>query len=336
MNEQDFQTRVINYLAGELSAEESVQVLEEVKSSVERQKFFEEYSRVWEESIPSEDFPVINDLDQKWSRFEKAAFTEKPKVIKLSERMKPLLRIAAAISLLAIGALAWSLLNKQVTAELQYVVIKSDDQPRELTLPDGSIVSLDKNSELTYEQTFDARVVQLEGKALFEVQHLIDDRPFEVQTRQTKTTVLGTVFMVDARSKTADVEIYVKEGRVAFQKLDSEQEGKILTAGDRGLYKMDQQTVEIKRSVIEANQLSWKTGEFVFVDSPLREILPLLEDYYGVSFEVNNKTLLDCTFKTDFSQADLEDIVIELSFGLNLEIKKVGQQRYTIDGTKCR
>jgi ferric-dicitrate binding protein FerR (iron transport regulator) len=216
------------------------------------------------------------------------------------------------------------------------VVFKSEDQRKELTLPDGSFVSLDRGSELIYEQAFDNRVVQLKGKALFEVQHLIDDQPFEVQTGQTKTTVLGTVFMVDARSETADVEVYVKEGRVAFQKLGTNEDGKILVAGDQGLYRVEQQTVEVNKSVAEANQLSWKTGVFVFKDAPLKEILPLLEAYYDVSFEVNNKTLLDCTFNTGFEQVDLKEIIEELGFGLNLEITEVGDGRYAIDGTKCR
>ncbi|NND33209.1 MAG: DUF4974 domain-containing protein [Saprospiraceae bacterium] len=334
MNEQDFQVQVVKHLAGELSASESERVLEEVRSSVERQKFFEECRQVWQQTEPSEEIPEIANLEEKWDRFQKVAFAEKKK-ISLYARLRPMLRMAAAIVLLVGGAMILNLMLKRASPGKEYVVVQSQDLVREVALPDGSVVHLDKGGEIRYEQDFTSRNIELRGKALFEVLHLENNAPFTVVTASTQTTVLGTVFMVNALEEDKEVQIYVKEGRVSFQEIDAPSDAKILTARDEAVYRASARIIEKRAGVVESNQLSWKTGQFKFKDAPLAEILPLIEHYYGVSFDVKNEKLLNCTYNTDFSNVDLLDIINELSFGLNLEIAEIARKQYEIDGTKC-
>ena len=332
MNEQDFQVRVVKYLAGELSEGEAQRVLEEKEASVERKKFFEDYSQIWQETSPPDEIPEILDLDDKWQRFKQAAFVE-TRTVSLYDRMRPILSIAAAVLLLIAGGLVWKTLFQK--ADPVYVVQQSHDQLMQVTLPDGSLVHLDKMSEIRYAQDFDRRSVELKGKALFEVQHLDDDRPFTVLTSQTQTTVLGTIFMVNALDEQREVQVFVKEGRVSFQQSNLSSNVEILDAGEEAIYQVQSGAIEKTDQVGESNHLSWKTGVFSFDDAPLSEILPLIEHYYNVSFNVKNSGLLDCTYNTDFSNEDLSTIIEELSFGLSLKITSSSDTRYEIDGVKC-
>jgi len=98
----------------------------------------------------------------------------------------------------------------------------------EVTLPDGSSVSLSAGSRLRHRRGFAwvpgietaRRAVRLEGEAFFDVSS--GARPFEVSAGAARVTVLGTRFNVRARSAPADdvgvpARVDVEEGRVRVE-----------------------------------------------------------------------------------------------------------------------
>jgi hypothetical protein len=89
----------------------------------------------------------------------------------------------------------------------------SGSQVRSYTLPDGSLISLDPNSSLSYPSQFisDQRDVRLEGGAFFTVAP--DPRkPFRVMVNEITITVLGTSFSITSSS--GRTEIVVKTGSI--------------------------------------------------------------------------------------------------------------------------
>src|SRR5690606_4126296 len=85
-----------------------------------------------------------------------------------------------------------------------------------ILLPDSSKVILAENSNLKYPKTFDEneRNVQLNGTAYFEIKMNLKSS-FSVNTANTKTTVLGTKFLIDA-SNPLQEQVIVDEGKVSF------------------------------------------------------------------------------------------------------------------------
>lgn len=333
MKEQDFQIQLIRYLSGELTAIETDHLLESLQSSAERQKFFEEYQQVWERTGLLPEIPSTS-VDQQWEKFESAAFANSGRSTTVPLWGNPLLKIAAVIAVVATSIVAWSILGTVTGTKEDFVVMQTDSKMKEFQLPDGSIVWLNQSSKLEFDRSFIPRTIHLDGEALFEVKSLDEDQPFTVVTGDTKTTVLGTIFMVSSTSGGEVVTVYVQEGRVAFES-ESGSESQILTAGFQGLY--DQEAQSITRSEqIDQNILSWKTGIFRFNDTPLAEILPLIERYYGVHFEIVNTGLLSCTYNSDFANMNLDEMLEELSFALNLHIDKNDSGIYEVDGTPCR
>lgn len=333
MKEQDFQIRVIRYLAGEMSAQESDHFLESLKTSAERQKFFEEYERIWDNlgSLPEPPNPSI---EEQWQKFTTNAFEKPETARRLPLWGRPLFRIAAVIAILATSLITWSILTQDLSGGDRLVVIQTDTEMKVFTLPDGSKFWLDKYGKLEYQKDFEPRAVRLEGQALFEVQHLTSDESFSVQAGNTRTTVLGTIFMVRSGTAEEAAMVYVEEGKVAFTSLSATIGAEILTAGEQAVY--DQARDEVSKLLApDLNVLSWKTGVFSFDDTPLAKILPSLEQHYGVNFEIINKGLLACTYNSDFANMNLEEMLEELSFGLNLRITKSSDGVYRVDGTPC-
>ena len=89
-------------------------------------------------------------------------------------------------------------------------------ETRNVILPDGSSVLLNRHSSLSYPKRFksDNREVQLTGEAYFEVSK-DQKHPFIVQTEHINVQVLGTHFNVDAYRNSPEVKTTLLTGSVA-------------------------------------------------------------------------------------------------------------------------
>jgi len=159
-------------------------------------------------------------------------------------------------------------------------------------LSDGSVVSLGRDSRLTYPREFaaDRREVHLSGEAFFEV-HKNPNQPFLVFADETVTKVLGTSFRVRAYSGSPKVTVEVRTGRVSvFTKKDFENEstvperkGLILTPNQQAIFNRD--LSHLDKTLIEVPVVLASPAEaisFDFNNVPLDQIFRVLEKAYGV------------------------------------------------------
>ena len=91
-------------------------------------------------------------------------------------------------------------------------------QHRRITLPDGSVVELNTNSQIQVDYSRDYRsIILLRGEAYFDVaKH--KDRPFNVYAGRGRVQAIGTVFTVYL-NEANDVDVAVSEGKVALSVL---------------------------------------------------------------------------------------------------------------------
>lgn len=105
----------------------------------------------------------------------------------------------------------------------------STDKAKMCRLPDGSVVLLNKHSELQYSLTDTLRIACLKGEAFFTIEK--SDVPFEVQTSCGVVRVLGTEFSVNTKGDELDVE--VESGVV---ELEANQQKRKVRKGERIVY----------------------------------------------------------------------------------------------------
>ncbi len=331
MNEELYTALLVKSLSGNASKDERTLLEAEWESNERRLREFEELKRLWEVTGEYEGDVEIPDTDIAFSRFESVAFNGQGK---RDAVIRPLwVRVAsiAAVALVLITALMiW---NDGAQYDTVDMVSVTSEEMKKMQLPDGSVIELDEGSTITYSLPFEQREVTLEGRALFDVQHLDEDSPFVVFSKGTRTTVLGTVFTVDAIDG-KKVAVYVEEGKVAFESNDRS-EHVLLTKGNQGSW--DDQTRTIEKSEIDdTNIMSWQSGILNFDNERMEAILPDLERHYGVRFTVENEEILDCTYKAIFEHAEIEEILDELGFGLNLEFNQTSEGYFEIAGVGCK
>ena len=163
------------------------------------------------------------------------------------------------------------------------------------TLPDGSTAQLNSGTTLSYDRGFaflpglpaDARTVTLEGEAFFSVTH--QDRPFTVQTFNSRIDVLGTEFNVRARpSEDGATDVVVTSGRVRVrQNTSTAPDGVILSQPGQRSRVTDSVTVP---SVVDVSRtLAWRSRGFAVTDQPLSVVVRELERRYDLTLRLSDE-----------------------------------------------
>lgn len=182
-------------------------------------------------------------------------------------------------------------------------------------LPDSTKVWLSTGSTLHYAENFTSnRAVALEGEAFFKVKKN-PDHPFEIQTEDLVTRVLGTSFNLKAYpGEVVDLSVYT--GRVQFEHLQQGGEKFLLTKNQRISWSVDGGFSQI--DVFDASIApDWKSGVFRFENASLGEIVEALGRWYPVEFEVGGNSGR-CRFSGEFHRSSLEQVLEVLSYTLNL------------------
>ncbi|MBQ8811547.1 MAG: FecR domain-containing protein [Bacteroidales bacterium] len=183
-----------------------------------------------------------------------------------------------------------------------------------VVLPDGTSVTLSAGSSLKWRMKQDCREVKMDGKAYFDVAR-DEGRPFEVDADGAFVRVLGTEFMVDVQG--AETKVYVSEGKVLFAR-DAQAEGLILTQG-MGASLAEGDEIPVEDLQTDINSIVWQRGTFIFADTPLKEVLACLSDYYKVSFIADD---LSKKLSGEFHADDLDLIITLIESALDVNIIK--------------
>ncbi len=72
---------------------------------------------------------------------------------------------------------------------------------------------------------------------------------------------------------------------------------------------------------IDINAFGFATRIFEFEDTPLSKVCDVIGDAYGVTFEVENRKLLDCRITTRFDNKTLQEILDLIGYTLNFEYR---------------
>lgn len=310
---------ITKHLVGETSPEEQKELSSWINESPENLRHYNELKKTFdlaESHFSPTDFADLNiDVEQEWDYFKEKVGEKK------SRHLAPVqlwLRIAATILLLvATGGIVYYYTASTTT------VYQTAANKETVILPDGSTVTLNRDTRLSYDRTFgdDSRTVRLHGEAFFEV-GADADKPFIILTGETLVRVVGTSFNVNAYDSMDVVEVVVQTGVVSFQETASEAKVQ-LVAGDKGIYSKAKDALA---TVVndDVNFLSWNTKRMVFVRDDLRTVIETLEKTYQVHVKVSTEIPEACIVTVTFENQSLESVLKVLENTLNL--------KYTING----
>ncbi len=233
--------------------------------------------------------------------------------LSLSKRTVMLKRIAGVAAAAAVGIFLYLSWLTSWTGYAAYDIAQT------FTLPDSSSVTLAPGSTLRLQKHKDKRLVQMTGKVYFNVRH--DDRaPFRVNAGSGFVKVLGTRFQVDSRDP---ISVSVVSGKVLFSAIRSGEEALILTKGQSAvLDPAASKPVEITPK--HPNPAAWATGEFIYDNTPLPEVLSELSEYYDVTlvaFDAGHSSGESRRLSGEFSTSSLQEILNLINSALGTDIQ---------------
>lgn len=162
-----------------------------------------------------------------------------------------------------------------------------------VNLPDGSIVELGSGSTLQYRPFFmrNERRTQLTGEAFFNV--VRDDKPFVVETFNTRVIVRGTQFNVRAWPEDLEHEtsITLAAGRVEVIPRVAASEPVTLLPGQSTRVVADTSRPQMPVTVPLQQALAWRTGGFSFQDQSLGSVIRALERRFDIEISLDSPDL---------------------------------------------
>ena len=281
---------------------------------------------IWKKSVFT-DLPRTPEVDDAWMRLEQrmAIADSEPDRDQNQAAPFPLVpilgwqpRLVNIVSLALAAVVCLPIVYHLLTTES---VLTRYGSIETVLLNDGSSVTLNSSSKLTYKTDFnsDHRNVTLSGEAFFDVQPGLV--PFVIHTDYGEVKVLGTTFNVHVRPDR--FEVGVNTGMVL---VSNQTESIILTRGQR----IDVEPSETHfGSAIESyhDYPDWIHNKLVCEQTPLREVCDEIERIFDISFTFADPSLADVTVTGVLDASDLNSVLSTISL--------LTQHEFKFDGETC-
>ena len=309
----------MKHLLGEASPGEEQAVIEWINESATHKEYYNQFKKIWDQSKALAAESNV-DVNKAWERFQNrvAGQNESPKILNRSRFSR--MRIAASIILIAgLGVAAYFMFNNNEPKEM---VAQTEQNVLIDTLPDGSVVTLNKKSTVTYPSKFkgNTRAIALKGEAFFNVAP-DKKKPFIISVNDVQVTVVGTSFNI--RSENRNTEIIVETGIVRVTRSGKTVE---LTAGEKINMNANDSNAT-KEKVSDKLYNYYRSKVFVCDDTPLWKLVQVLNEAYDAKISIGRKELNDMRLTSPFYNESIEKVleVIHLTFDITVVKKENGE-----------
>lgn len=257
-----------------------------------------------------------------WSRMNEAGDIPVKRNSGIILMRSSFLRIAAAaLILLSLGTAALFLSRTDSLSKNIIVATDNNQKNYEVTLPDGSNIYLNRNTELRYHASFGKhnRNVALTGEAFFEIAGDAS-KPFTIDAGKASVKVIGTSFNVITNNIDSAVEVFVQTGKVLISN-NSGVENLILEPGFVGT--MDSK-LSGKKQNNNPNYMSWNTGLLVYDGQKLDIVFKDLKRVYNMEIIADDPSILEETWTSPIDNQTQDTIIRLICASFNLSFSKDG------------
>ena len=297
------------YLDGSCSQEEAAALLEYLSTDPEAEMLFKEMSALRAVS----DAPYF-------------AREERESLRKLHRRIRRCLVrpfsfwVAAACAAAVVLLLVNNLLLSKKTKEIEktytqvttpYTIQVPEGSRTTISLPDGSLVTLNSGSSLTYNHDFGIfdRKVELKGEGYFVVAKM-PEKPFTLTVEEMSLFVTGTTFNVNAYDDEEFILVSLIEGRVNLT--NRHRQTMTLYPNEEARYSRRTGALSKKKAEVK-NSLDWTDGGFTFENAPFTTIAHRLERKFNIRIIIDSERLKNQYYTATFSsEKSVYDILREI------------------------
>ncbi len=322
LNSED-RNEMTRVLSGEASEKELAHFYQMLQGDPDRKNIFETLKKEWDTASDAMLYKSLN-VDEAWAR-QKNEFL---KITSNKKRPSAFIWRWAAVIVIAIGLSFYFTLERFISIDKPHSFTTKAYETMPLELEDGSVITLNQNSTLSYDFKATTRKVSFTGEAYFEIAPDAD-RPFIIETETAYIKVIGTA--VNVKTNESSIDVVVNEGLVEFGPIDRS-EKKLLAAGTSGQLLKNKNLLALDGQ--KPNSISWFTQELVFDHSPLPDVLKDISDTYHIDFRYDGSQLENCHLTADFSKDKLTNVLETIHTIFNVEFTK-SDNTYIVTGQAC-
>ena len=242
---------------------------------------------------------------------ERAAGPDRPGQPARTHRLRrPWMAAAAAVLLLA-GAYALTRLERKahpsgVAGADSVLVATHAGEVHQVSLPDGSTITLNANSRLAYPRVFGSKTREvrlLTGEAFFQVAP-DPARPFIAEVGGMKTTVLGTSFNIRSYDRDTATVIALLTGKVTVG--DTKAPPVTMTPGD--VLSVGKSGPSLGHFDRADDVIAWEQKAMIFRDASFEDIAFEVENTYNVRL-INISTKKHWSYTGYFEHESVWEII---------------------------
>lgn len=310
---------LVKFLLDEVNAEERISVQNWISSTDQNKKYFRDFELIWQKSKLLAASSTV-DENAAWLRFQQRIGREAAPAPAIPIKKSFNWMKLAAMLIVAVGILGlfylWNT-NHSLPVTLATNEIISKD-----TLPDNSVVTLNKYSSLTYKEQHGStpeRRAKLKGEGFFNISP-DKQKPFVVEVDGMEVRVVGTSFNI--KSLADRTEIIVESGIVTVVKND---QLVTLTKGEK-ITVLKSGSLPGKEQNADKLYNYYRSREFVCDNTPLWKLVEVLNEAYETKIVIDNKQARDLRLNTTFSNEPIDRILAVIAETFDLTVTKTGDR----------
>ncbi len=313
---------LLSYLNGDADASVREQVALWLAESDANKKEFDHLRFVWEKSNTLIDMPF--DVDAAWEKME-SRIDAVPQ--KNGRKISLYHYFAAAAAVLVLILLSYFVFDSKDSDQI--IIQTAANEIITDTLPDGSIITLNENTQIVFALTFNTenRNLELNGEAYFDVQRN-EQLPFKIIAGDAEVKVLGTCFNLNSKAREG-VLLNVDRGKVSFGSLDDAAEKIIVRKGQNALLPTGSTKARKVETELDDSQF-WRNKNLVFRSAKLDEVLRKIEKLYQIRIEFKQDEISEFRINARFEDESVHDILEIICITHDLKLKETGANSYEI------
>jgi transmembrane sensor len=301
---------LVKYLLQEATAEERRQVDAWTAADAGNQRYFDHFKLIWDTSRELAVTSTVNEQEA-WQRFQQRVngAPASQGIVRSFNRRFSTWRVAAMLAGTAvILAMVWFF------AGSRGVTLAANETGQANTLPDGSVVTLNSHSKLSYSGKFneDTRTVEMEGEAFFNITPN-KNKPFVIHVNGITVKVVGTSFNI--RTHGDKTEVIVETGIVEV----SNDKQTIKLSPKEKIVLGEPDTALNKEPVTDQLYQYYRSKEFVCDNTPLWKLVQALNEAYHTNIVIEGNDIRNYPLDGVYHGAP-EKILEVISTTLGIEV----------------
>lgn len=215
-------------------------------------------------------------------------------------------------------------------------VKSSSGQIVDYVLSDGTKVSLNAQSSLTFPVDFSSRATReviLKGEAFFDVAE-DKNHPFIVKTQSVNIVVLGTAFNLKSYEGDPTIETTLIHGKVVIENNNGPMNEKVeLRPNQKAIFSHATEKITLVDVTIK-EPTKWKNESLEFEDDAFYDVIKSLERWYGVTIDMEDESNLNCRLTAKIDKESLSE-TLEILKSLTGIRYRIVEQNVFIEGRIC-